>query len=62
MNLSTSDPLALYRKTIRSNRKTSFIHQGVNRHRGRVTIHNKKESTVDFHRNLTGVECSFGAL
>jgi len=37
-------------------------HQGVNRHRGSVTIHNKKESTVDFHRNLTGVECSFGAL
>lgn len=59
--MSTSDPLALYRKTIRSNRKTHSS-SGGNRHRGSVTIHNKKESTVDFHRNLTGVECSFGAL
>ncbi len=59
--MSTSDPLALYRKTIRSNRKTHSS-SGGNRYRGSVTIHNKKENTVDLHRNLTGVECSFGAL
>ena len=51
--MSTSDPLALYRKTIRSNRKTYSSSGGKSASR-QCDDSQQKESTVDFHRNLTG--------